>query len=134
MNNLLSTGLSLSPIMLAQFVPSASHSQILTVLLGGAALLVIANQAFSFWKNATGNLKEIPPPAQTYVPITRCAEEHKKNADEHTSMAATLRTIGAEALQRSDAVRKEIKDDVKGIHARIDDVLKAVSRLEGRQS
>jgi len=59
MNDAASSAASLLPVALAQ-LPEASQSQIMTVLLGGAALLVIANQVMTL----VSKLRAKPEPAE----------------------------------------------------------------------
>lgn len=99
MNNTLSATSALLPCVIAQ-MPAASGSQVLTVLLGGAALVVIANQVLTFWKRI--NPGEQPVPAQTYVPIATCEKLH--------------RAADADAVLR----RKELLGEIMGIRTLIE--------------
>lgn len=109
----------IAPLVLGQF-PQVSATELGGWLLCAACVLVILNQGADFWRK---NLKEKPTPADTYVDKTVCkiihAEANKKLEKSENSL---------------EALRKEIKADVKGIHDRINDVLKAVSRMEGNQT
>ena len=71
----------------------------------------------------------MPPPAQTYVQKTICKLLHIEVAKHLREETERIE----KAEENTEALRLEIKNDVKGIHDRINDVLKAVSRLEGKK-
>lgn len=59
MNDLVSSSVALAPAVLAQ-IPVASESQIMSVLLGGAALMVVVNQVLTI----ASRLKTKPEPRE----------------------------------------------------------------------
>lgn len=119
MNNSITSFVSLAPLALGQ-MPAVSSTELGSWLLAAAAVAVIANQAILLWRNISGGLKEMPPPADTYVTKTVCKIIHSE-------VAKNL----AQNEDHIEGLRREIKEDVKGIHNRINDVLTAVSRLQG---
>lgn len=118
--------LTIAPLILGQ-VPQVSATELGQWLFCAACVLVILNYAMSFWKNITGGLKETPPPAQTYVQRTICKLLHigiEKKISEQSERIE-------KAEEDTHSLRLEMKNDVKGIHDRINEVFKAVSRIEG---
>ena len=105
MSNLLASAAALAPLMIAQVPAGASRNELMTVFLAIAALLVIANQAIVFARH----FREQPPPAQTYA--TK-AEMGRLEMD--------LRLFNQQQDERASK-----------IHSRVDQVLAAVSRIEG---
>jgi len=105
MSNLLLSASSLLPLVIAQAPPAASRGELMSVFLGIAALLVIANQAIMFSRN----FREQPPPAMTYA--TKVELQKLEN---------DLRAFNQQQEERSSK-----------IHSRVDQVLAAVSRIEG---
>lgn len=127
MNNAISSALSLAPIVLAQS-PAIGATELGQWLLAGAAVAVIANQGFSFFRNVTGGFQRKQSTSDdTYTPTSVCNKQH-------TGLTAQIAKLSTDAEARSEKLRLELKDDVKGIHKRIDDVLRGVSRLEGKTS
>ncbi len=120
MNSSISSFVALSPLILGQF-PAASESEIGRWLLVAAAVAVIANQGITFWKNISGGLKEMPPPADTYVQKTVCKIIHT-NTTQHLK----------EYREENQELRKKMSEDVKGIHERVDSILDAVGQLKGK--
>lgn len=105
MSNLLASVAALAPLMIAQVPAGATRNELMTVFLGIAALLVIANQAITF----TRNFREQPPPAQTYA-----------TKAELLKLESELRLFNQQQEERAGK-----------IHLRVDQVLAAVSRIEG---
>jgi len=127
MNNSISSFVSLTPLLLGQ-MPAVSSSELGGWLLSAAAVAVIANQGMMFWKNISGGLKETPPPAQTYVQKTVCKLLHIGVETKIREQSERIET----AEENTEALRREIKDDVKGIHDRINIILEAVGELKGK--
>ena len=134
MTDLLNTSTALLPLFIAQ-IPAAQKSDILTVLLGGAALAVIANQVFTLWKTATGKFQERNN-GQALVTAADCREEHN-------NLSQTLQTIDRAHATRTEELRKELKYDVAQIYTRIEakadgtnnriaELLRAVGDLGGQ--
>ena len=113
MSDSFSASVSLLPLVIAQ-VPGAERSEILTVLLGGAALAVIANQFVSLWRNATGRFKERDLPGPRVQTIEDCQELH-------TRLDATVRLMSEQHNNRTEQLRREIKADVAQVYERIED-------------
>lgn len=107
MSDMVSNVAALLPMVIAQSAPDFSgRSEMMTVLLGGAALLVITNQAIVFFRN----FREQPPPAQTYATKIELQE-----------LEAQINLFNQQQEARASK-----------IHTRVDQVLAAVSRLEGK--
>ncbi len=116
MDHPISSIVSVAPLVLAQ-IPAVGATEVGQWLLAGAAVAVIANQGMSFFKNLTGGFAR---------------KRSAADPDFSTRELCDQRHLMVDA--RLESQRMEIKSDIKGIHNRIDDVLKAVSRLEGRTS
>lgn len=128
MNNALGATAALLPCVIAQ-VPVASGSEVLTVLLGGAALVVIANQVLTFWKKI--NPGEQPPPSQTYVSISACEKAH--HATEVEACERRKELLGEIKGIRSviELFRKEDEERARNVHRRIDSISERTSELNG---
>lgn len=131
--------------MLAQ-MPVLNFTQIGMACVAVAALTVLVNQLFKFKRNFGGT----PPVGELQGQVTALhqrvqkLEEFEKAAptqrkffydkvedlakDSATAMDVMRREIKADIGE----LRKENKSDANDLNKRIDDVLKAVSRLEGR--
>ena len=125
MTHALAACIPLVPLVLAQFIGGeAAGKGALLWLLGLAAAAVIFNQVVMAFRNMTGRFAERVPGAG-FQTREGCA-----TVQQHV----TARIDAAE--QRSDTrdetLRREIKEDVKGVHKRSDQILAAVSRLEGK--
>jgi hypothetical protein len=127
MNNPISSFIALMPLAIGQ-MPAASESEIGRWLLAFAAVAVIANQGITFWKNISGGLKETPPPAQTYVQKTICKLLHIEIDKHHREETERI----DKAEENTEALRREIKDDIRGIHDRINLILCVVGELKGK--
>lgn len=128
MNNLLATTSALLPCVIAQ-VPVASGAEVLTVLLSGAALVVIANQVLTFWKKI--NPGEQPPPSQTYVSLTNCEKAHR--AAEAEAYERRKELLGEIKGIRAaiELFRKEDEERARNVHRRIDGISERTSELNG---
>lgn len=119
--------LAILPLLLGQ-MPAVTSSELGGWLLSAAAMAVIANQGIAFWKNISGGLKEMPPPGETYVHKTVCKLLHigvEKRLGEQSER------IG-QSEEATEALRLEIKNDVRGIHDRINAILAALGELKGK--
>lgn len=110
MNDAFAGSIGLLPLIIAQ-VPGADRSEIITVLLGGAALAVIANQVFTLWRNATGRFQERSGGPRA-VTQEECREQHHQSAN-------VMDRIDRAHAERTEHLRLEIKADVNGIYNRI---------------
>jgi uncharacterized FlaG/YvyC family protein len=108
--------------------------QLVTWIVCSAAVIVIVRNALGLWRDMSGGFaqREIPP--KEYVALSACSAQHKRHNEE-------IESIRAEAHQRIEAVYAEIrtlraqtKDDIENVHSRINEVLKGVSRIEGKLS
>ena len=106
-------------------VPAATRSDIVTVLLGGAALAVIANQVQQLWRSNTSAFRRESAGAVEY--------QSRENCDKmHAGLGSQLSNMDRAATNRVDALRLEIKQDMGGVHRRVDEILAAVSDLAGQ--
>lgn len=126
MNDLLTPVSGLLPLVMAQIASPGPDDRSLAVwwLLGLAAAAVIFNQLSDAWRKLTGRFKEREQPGPHYVLHSTCIDSHNK-------LEATLREIDEGHEERTEALRRELKADTGGVHKRVDEVLKAVSRVEG---
>lgn len=132
MNDTISAAAALAPLVLAQ-VPSVSATELGQWLLVGAALAVIANQGMSFFKNLTGQFaRKNPAPADSQTSVAECIQKHAALDGKHAALSAQIVQVTSDSEARSEKLRLEVKNDVKGIHQRIDSILAGVSRLEGK--
>lgn len=114
MNDAISSALALAPLALAQ-TPAIGATELGQWLLAAAAVAVIANQGMAFFKNILGGFaRKRSAPDEASPTQESCDQKHAK--------------VDA----RAEALRMEIKNDIKGIHTRIDAILAATSRLEGK--
>jgi len=103
------------PLLPLAMAPSVGDSNVVVMwILGLAGVAVIFNQVATAWKTMTTGLKEQPTPSQTYATKSDCATRH-------TNME-----------QRDSEREARHEAQVTAIHNRINQVLAAVSRLEGR--
>lgn len=126
---------------------------LVTVVVGGSALLFLVNQAMTFYKE---HIRERPTPADTYatkeeharlaekmdVELGRERGARKKIHEEIAALQGDLKVIQAETsahtqsftnlFSQSETLRAEVKDDVQGLHERISQVLEKVGELRGR--
>ena len=143
---------SLLPMVIAQ-VPAASPDQLLAVLLGGAALLVIANQATIAYRNFSGKSqrREIDQPLEI-----RAAAEYARKDHQHTEYmmredchADHLRqrseltekfSVFAQQLEKLDAtiagglttINREAEARAATLHSRIDPIAKLAQSTTDR--
>lgn len=97
-------------------------------LLGASASLFLLNQAITFWKE---HMREQPAPADTYA----TKKEHEELAAEVEAKFITLATDRRrnvfELHGKIDALAREVKGDMGGVHDRITELLAAFSELKG---
>jgi hypothetical protein len=81
MNDFASSTAALLPLVIAQ-VPTASTDQLLTVLLGSAALAVMANQGITLWRNVSGKSqkRELDQPLTVKEEEQYALRNHEHNA------------------------------------------------------
>jgi hypothetical protein len=125
-------------LVLAQ-VPAASHEQILTVLLGGAALLVIAERAWAFAERVKGAVKERPDPFNTYMTKDACEGQHEATSGQISSMSGKIDGLTSEVRALVHELRGEmqqgdsaLREGLGRAHARIDGILERVAHVAGK--
>lgn len=114
------------PLLLAQ-MPSASDTKMgVQWLVGAAAAAVMFNQVAQAWKTMTGKFSKMSEPEGGYRTRHDCIEIHKALHADRVKVQDGL-------AQADTALRLELREDIKGIHRRIDDVLTAVANIGGQQ-
>ena len=120
MHDAINSAFALLPIVLGISLGSESATPILWWILGLAGCAVAFNQVSQAWRRVTGGFE------------TRAAgTEHRKRADcieIHKTVTSSLKDIARDSAESDDRLRREIKTDIDGVHRRIDDVQKAVSK------
>lgn len=101
------TALGLSPAM-----------AMLTVILGLTGLLAFANQAVNLWRN----LRENPRPSETYVRLAEYREHRQQIIAQLAADRAARDADRAENSRTVGALQTQIREDLRGVHARIDDL------------
>jgi hypothetical protein len=117
---------------LALFFNEATPGEFLTVMSILAFLVAMGLGVKSL-------IKREPPLHREFVLRDDCEKQHLTVTTELTRQAASRKGIyekieemDERAAVRTDALRKEVKDDIRGVHDRINDVLHALGRLEGK--
>jgi hypothetical protein len=125
MSDIISATTAIAPLILAQTAAAQPDQPAVWWILGLAGAAVIFNQIAQSWHTLTGRFKRLESSGPRCPTEAECDARHRL-VEEH------LVKIGDQAQARSEALRQEIKKDVSGVHTRIDDVLRAVSRIEGK--
>jgi hypothetical protein len=79
-------------------------------------------------------------PVEVKAALDPAAREHEHSgyqtvnhcASMHAQIKSDMDRTEARHEARTEALRIEIKEDVKGVHGRIDDVMRGLSRIEGK--
>jgi hypothetical protein len=121
MNDHLTASVGLLPLVIAQ-LPAAKQSDILTVLLGGAALAVIANQIFTLWRNATGRFQERGSTGPGFQLTSVCEKLHNKVEDK-------MEEVGKRITDAVEKLSKEAEGRSAAVHRRIDPVIEKVAAV-----
>ena len=128
MSDIFSSLTALSLPILAQLAggqgQGQANSPAVWWLIGLAAVAVGFNQIASAWGRLTGRWQERPT-GERLVTEEACRRRHENHENHDESVK------GAQAA-RIETLRLEVKEDVKGIHNRIDDIMGAVRDLRGR--
>lgn len=132
-------------MMFAQ-MPALNFTQIGMGCVALAAVAVLINQLFKLRKNAVG----FPPAGELQGQVMAVAERVSKLEGEKliadarrkaiyekmegmgSTQALAMDRLRNDLMHEMTALRKENKDDNCDLHERVNDVLKAVSKLEGR--
>ncbi|MCX6994152.1 MAG: hypothetical protein NT011_13560 [Kiritimatiellaeota bacterium] len=119
------SALSLAPLVLAQ-APGVGATELGMWLLAGAALTVMANQGFSFFKNLTGGFaRKQPKNGEKLLTTEDCDKKHAAIAEVENQKHAAI-------TEEIKAIRTEWKSDRKDMHTRIDDVAINVAFIRGK--
>jgi hypothetical protein len=127
MSNLMSVSTALAPLVLAQ-VPAATESQIVTVLLGGAALLVVANQAMLLIKSTRAKPEPAEVQQQARADVAGLGHRVTRVEADHQSLAERVEQH-AEVL---DAIHCRERECEGKLHKRLDDVSEKLNTLGGK--
>jgi hypothetical protein len=152
MNDFASSSAALLPMVIAQ-VPTASPDQLLTVLLGSAALAVMANQGITLWRNVSGKSqkRELNQPLTVeaakefaeknhdhpqYMTRRECPERHAEDERRLKQQTDEIKTSLAGISQKlSEGMEKlNTKDEERAakLHARIDPISKLAQSTTDR--
>ncbi|MBC8009961.1 MAG: hypothetical protein H7067_07680 [Burkholderiales bacterium] len=111
-------------------------------LVGASAMLFLANQALTFWKE---HMREKPIPGETYATLTQIKEVHgriKRERDEINIALAKIEAAQAASAIRLDAELNAIREQLAAnneageeraakLHDRINVMLESTSELRG---
>lgn len=126
MTDFASAAIGISLPVLAQIASGFDNrSAAVWWLVGLAAVAFAFNQIVVAWRSMTQRFAERDGSGPRYQTAARCDELHRK-------IEAGMATVDERHSHRTDALRREIKADVEGVHSRINDVLRAVSTLGGK--
>ncbi len=158
MSDIISASAAMAPLVLAQAATAQPDQPAVWWILGLAGTAVIFNQLAQSWKTITNRFKEREQPGPHVATIEDCEKRHL-TIDNHLSemerqavcrgeklreeTLARAEKLREEALDRGELLRKEteaaatalrleLKRDIEGVHSRVGDILKAVSRIEGK--
>jgi uncharacterized protein HemX len=125
MTDLISATAALSPLVLAQTAAAQPDQPAVWWIIGLAGAAVIFNQVAQSWKTLTNRFRERDSGGPRSPTEAECESRHNL-------ISTQLQNITEQAQGRSESLRQEIKKDLGGVHQRIDEVLRAVARLEGK--
>lgn len=116
-------GICGTPILATAGINGITESELGKALLVIMALAVIVNQVWTVVEKILDRVKSKPADLSGLAGLEVCEERHKKiNAD--------LAGLGDDLID----LKRDMREDNKGLHKRIDDILRAVSRVEGKVS
>ena len=152
MNDFASSSAALLPLVIAQ-VPSASPDQLVSVLLGGAALAVIANQGITLWRNMSGKSqkRELDQPLTVkaaseyaeknhdhpqYILRKECpdrhAEDERRLKQQTDEIKASLTGISLKLSEGMEKLNTKDEERAAKLHARIDPISKLAQSTTDR--
>lgn len=120
--------------------------QITFYVLGSVTAIVVGANSLRRKPHIDVDISGLTSRISTVEAALECKQDSALCAPSHAAFQATLTSILAD-IDRRDRINKdqfqavavalgelrhEMREDIKGLHKRSDDVLKAVSRLEGR--
>jgi hypothetical protein len=108
-------------LILAQ-VPAATGAEIATWLISAAAVLLIMERGFSFWKN---HLREEPTPSQTYATRTALSELDARVKENE----AYSRARRGEIYKEFSKIREEANEMAAEIYSTLKPVSEAVASI-----
>jgi len=125
MSSVLSAIVPLVPALLAQMPTTTDTDRGMQWFVGAACFAVIFNQVAQAWKTMTGKFNRTQEPDGGYRARKDCIEIHK-------GLNADRRETFNKLTAADNALRLEMRDDIKGIHARIDDLFEAIGSIMNR--
>lgn len=123
MNEAISTLTALAPAAVAQ-LSASDASPLVWWLVGLAAAAAIVNQVVLAIRNLSG--KSVRD--RDAVSPEQCAARH---ASLDSRLDVRFRDIERALIERDNALRAVLSQDVRGVHQRVDEVLGAVSEVRG---
>jgi hypothetical protein len=115
------TGILGSPILAQAGINGITETELGKALLVIMALAVIVNQIWTVVEKIIDRVKSKPTDLSGVAGLAVCEERHKKIDSDIKAFSSDL-----------DELKQDMREDNKGIHKRIDDILRAVSRVEGK--
>lgn len=126
-----------APIMAASGLYGIESNTLGTALLIIMALAVIVNQLWTVFEKIRNSIRQ--PEADTSDITKACGRYRReigRTLDQLKKEDERQDQLNKERFDRIEKaisdVREELREDVKGLHASNEDVLRAVSRLEGK--
>jgi hypothetical protein len=134
-------GICGSPILAQAGINGITDSELGKSLLVIMALAVIVNQVWTVVEKIIDRIKTKPADLTGLAGLEVCEMRHK-------SIESDLKAIREDNVRQDHAafkqfatieaaiggLRKEMREDINGMHRRTDDILRAVSRVEGKVS
>ena len=115
--------ISLGPFILAAIAPPADdRSMAVWWLLGLAAAALIFNQVADAWGKLTGRFSRDASPEGGFRSRKDCIEIHQQLNQNREKVQDSLMNADTE-------LRKEIREDITGVHKRLDAVLTALVEI-----
>lgn len=121
-------------MMLSALPDPSSYTAVGWILVALAALATGANQLLRLLDRT----KEQPPPADTYVRKEHCHTLHHSTEEAIGNLSTRLKTVEGAKTDLAEAMhgqisqlRREMKEDFRQVHSRIDELVRAVGRIEG---
>jgi bifunctional pyridoxal-dependent enzyme with beta-cystathionase and maltose regulon repressor activities len=107
--------------------PDSSTAVGIWWLVGASCAAVIFNQLSDAWQKLTGRFKEREPNGPEYVTRQACHTAHTQTETHFKEMENRVEAKVTE-------IRGIFREDIQGVHNRINDVLEKVSELKGKVS
>lgn len=116
-------GICGTPILATAGINGITETELGKALLVIMALAVIVNQVWTVAEKIIDRIKTKPADLTGLAGLEVCEERHNKINSDLAGLADDLAEL-----------KREMREDIKGMHRRTDDILRAVSRVEGKVS